>query len=84
VKSSTTPKRRRGAPLGNQNACRHGHYASQKPHLAYSEAKPLNIDLQTKIDLIHQSMRRIQDLGEPETYCHAVDCQRALTLAAIA
>ncbi len=84
VASSSSSKRRRGASLGNQNALKHGLYASHKPHLADLEARPLDLDFQDEIDFIRQSMRRVQDLGEPQTYRDAVDYLRALTLAATA
>ena len=84
MRSSTTPKHRRGAPLGDQNACKHGHYASPKPHLAYSVAKPLDLDPHSEIDFIRHSIQLFQDLGEPQTYRHALDCQRAHSLTPLA
>jgi hypothetical protein len=76
---TSSPKRRRGAPPGNQNARKHGFYAAQKPDLAPSDAGSLAIDLQTEINLIRQSMQFVLALGEPQTYREAVDYLRALT-----
>jgi hypothetical protein len=84
VASSFTSKRRRGALLGNQNARKHSLFASPKPHLADSKARPLDLDFQAKIDFIRQSMLLVQDLGEPHTYHDAVDYLRALTLTCLA
>jgi hypothetical protein len=81
---TSSPKRRRGAPSGNQNARKHGFYASQKPDLAPLDAGSLAIDFQAEIDLIRQSMQRVLVLGEPQTYHEAVDYLRALGLAATA
>ena len=81
---SSSPKRRRGAPPGNQNARKHGYYSSQYPASSQSEENPLSIDLQAEIDLIRGSIQRVISLGEPETYREAVDYLRALSLATTA
>jgi hypothetical protein len=81
---TSSPKRRRGAPPGNQNARKHGFYASQKPDNDLTDVGPLTINFQSEINLIRQSMQRVLALGEPQTYHEAVDYLRALGLAATA
>jgi hypothetical protein len=82
--ASSSLKRHRGAPAGNQNARKHGFYASQKPDFDPTDAGSLTINFQAEIDLIRQSMQRVLALGEPQTYHEAVDYLRALGLAATA
>jgi hypothetical protein len=76
--------RRRGAPPGNQNARKHGFYSSQNPASLQVEADSLSLDLQAEIDFIRQSMLRVIELGEPQSYREAVDYLRAISLAATA
>jgi hypothetical protein len=82
--ASTSSKRRRGAPPGNQNARKHGYYSSQNPASLQVEGNSLSLDLLAEIDFIRHSMQRVIALGEPQTYREAVDYLRALSLAATA
>jgi hypothetical protein len=82
--ASSSSKRRRGAPQGNQNARKHGFYSSQYPASAQAEENPQAIDLQAEIDFIRASIQRVIALGEPNTYREAIDYLRALSLATTA
>ena len=82
--ASSSSKRRRGAPLGNHSALKHGFYSAQNPASTQAEGNQLSLDLQAEIDFIRQSMQRVIALGEPQTYREAVDYLRALSLAATA
>ena len=56
----TTPKRKRGAPLGNHNAVKHGFYAKHftpQEVADFSEMKPLGV--YDEIQLIRALMRRL-------------------------
>jgi hypothetical protein len=81
---TSSSNRRRGGQPGNQNARKHGFYASHYPVSTQSEENPPTIDLQAEIDLIRASIQRVISLGEPHTYHEAIDYLRALSLAVTA
>jgi hypothetical protein len=78
--TSSSPKHRRGAPPGNQNARDHGFYSSQYLASTQSEDNPPYFDLQAEIDFIRQPMQPVIALGEPQTHREAVDYLRARSL----
>jgi hypothetical protein len=81
VKSSTTPKRRRGAPPGDHNPFEYGLYASLNTDLADSEAEPSYLDSHSGIDLIRSSMQRFQGLSKSKTHLDAIDDLSATSIS---
>lgn len=82
----TPTKKRRGAPLGNRNAFKHGFYARQFNHLNLAGlSNPQSDDLDTHIDLIRLSTRRLLESSDSFTdFQSALAALRAVTQASLA
>jgi hypothetical protein len=81
---SDLPKRR-GAPLGNQNALKHGFYARQfrRTDLRDLDDHPLD-NFDDEINLIRVSIRRVMERYQPDaTLPEALEILRTVSLASL-
>ena len=78
-----SPPKKRGAPLGNKNALKHGFYARQYKPVDQQDLDSLpSFSLTDEIDLVRVNIRRLLDSGQTvSTFSETLDLVRALTLA---
>jgi hypothetical protein len=80
-------KRRRGAPLGNANAFKHGFYSTRTPLDGQALRQRLSTGLQTEIEMVDNAILNLLgslEAESPPTWKQALDQLRAITLAVTA
>ncbi len=81
----STEKRRRGAPIGNTNALKHGFYSRSFREIDCSDLDKIHFSgLQDEITMLRVYIRRVTEMSDLiTTFSDAVGLLRVLSLASI-
>ncbi len=81
----STEKRRRGAPIGNTNALKHGFYSRSFREIDCQDLEKIHFSgLQDEITMLRVFIRRVTEISQSiTTFPEAVSLLRVLSLASI-